>query len=113
MEDDVLMCKYRRDFCVLILCLIQSPDLSLLEFRKLLTSPKFSLPETVLNSFDETLDEIREIGVGKLLDMVDSLDKVLSPSDSVNDSKTYPTNNSFPVAKTSVIGKSYLFIFHH
>lgn len=106
MEDEVLKCKYRRDFCVLILRLIQSPDLSLLDFRNLLTSNKFTLPKTVLDSFDQTLAEINEIGVSKLLDILDSLEKILSNLDNtLNESKSFTTNSGSAIAKTSVVGE--------
>lgn len=106
MKDEVIKCKYRRDFCVLILHLIQSPDLSLLDFRNLLTSKKYTLPKTVLDSFDESLMDINDLGVGKLLDNVDSLDKILSHLDNtLNESKSFTTNSSCAVAKSSVVGK--------
>lgn len=106
MEDEVLRCKYRRDFCVLILRLIQSPDLTLLDFRNLLTSKKYTLPKTVLDSFDQTLADMNDVGVGKLLDIVDSLDKILSHSDNtLNESKSFSTNSSCAIAKSSVVGK--------
>lgn len=106
MEDEILRCKYRRDFCVLILRLIQSPDLSLLDFRNLLASKNYTLPNTVLSSFDQTLADMNEVGVGKLLDMVDSLQKILSNSDTtLNESKSFTTNSGSAVAKTSVVGK--------
>lgn len=113
MEDEILKCKYRRDFCVLILCLIQTPDLSLLGFRNLLISKKYALPQTVIDSFDQTLTDIYKIGVGKLLDMVDSLDKVLSPIDNtLNESKSLTTNSSCAIAKTSVVGKLLNFLLY-
>lgn len=106
MEDEVLRCKYRKDFCVLILRLIQSPDLTLLDFRNLLTSKKYTLPKTVLDSFDQNLADMNQVGVGKLLDIVDSLDKILSHSDNtLNESKSFSTNTSCAIAKSSVIGK--------
>lgn len=106
MEDEVLKCRYRRDFCVLILRLIQSPDLSLVDFRNLLTSKKYTLPKTLVDSFDQILAEINEIGIGKLLDVVESLDKILSHLDnSVNESKSFTTNSASAIARTSVVGK--------
>lgn len=112
MEDEVLRCRHRRDFCVLILRLIQSPDLSLLDFRNLLTSKKYVLPKTVVDSFDQSLKEMNEVGVGKLLDMVDSLDKILSNSDNtLNESKSFTTNAASAIAKTSVVGEYFASLF--
>lgn len=105
MEDEVLRCKYRRDFCVLILRLIQSPDLSLLDFRNLLTSKKYTLPKTVLESFDETLKELNDLGVGRLLDIVDSLKILSHPDNTLNESKSFTTSSNNPIAKNSVVGK--------
>lgn len=111
MDQEVLRCRYRRDFCVLILRLIQSPDLSLLDFRKLLTSKKYTLPDTVIDSFDQTLSDMNEDGVGKLLDVVDSLDKILSNLDNtLNESKSSTTNSASTIAKTSVVGKLSVYV---
>ncbi|KAJ8948335.1 hypothetical protein NQ318_019320 [Aromia moschata] len=114
MDDEVLRCRYRRDFCVLVLRLLQSPDLPLLELRKLLTSKKYTLPQTLIDSFDQTLLNLNESGIGHLLDIVDSLNKIMSFSDNtMNESKSFLTNNSNSIAKTSIVGY-YLrrFIIH-
>lgn len=109
MEDEVLRCKYRRDFCVLILRLIQSPDLSLLDFRNLLTSKQYTLPNTMLESFDKTLKELNDHGVGQLLDVVDSLKILSHPDNTLNESKSFTMNSNIPIAKNSVVGKFIIF----
>ncbi|XP_072399918.1 anaphase-promoting complex subunit 5 isoform X1 [Diabrotica undecimpunctata] len=97
MEDQALMCKYRRDFCVLTLRLIQSPDLPLFDLRKLLTSKKYVIPDSLIESFDQTLATLNEEGIGNLLDIVDSLLKIMDKSDD-------PLNSNSSIAKTSIAG---------
>ncbi|XP_056636653.1 anaphase-promoting complex subunit 5 [Diorhabda sublineata] len=97
MDDQVLMCKYRRDFCVLILRLLQSPDLPLLELKNLLNSKKYVIPDSLMESFDQTLATLNEEGIGNLLDIVDSLVKIMSRSED------HPNSTSV-IAKTSIAG---------
>lgn len=114
MGDEVLCCKYRRDFCVLILRLLQSPDLPLWELRNLLTSKKYTLPETLINSFDQILADLNDSGIGQLSDIVDSLNKLMTFSENtINENKSFLTSGSCTIAKTSVVGY-YLrrFIIH-
>lgn len=108
MDDEVLRCKYRRDFCVLILRLLQSPDLPLFDFRNLLTTEKYAIPNTVLDTFDQTLIHLHTHGVSKLLEIVDSLEKLLSYSDNtMNDSsKSFLRNGCSSIAKTSIVGRN-------
>uniref|UniRef100_A0A6P7GJP6 Uncharacterized protein LOC114343268 n=1 Tax=Diabrotica virgifera virgifera TaxID=50390 RepID=A0A6P7GJP6_DIAVI len=105
MEDQALMCKYRRDFCVLTLRLIQSPDLPLFDLRKLLTSKKYVIPDSLIESFDQTLATLNEEGIGNLLDIVDTLLKIMDKSDD-------PLNSNSAIAKTSIAGKILFYPQH-
>ncbi|KAJ8919973.1 hypothetical protein NQ315_006503 [Exocentrus adspersus] len=113
MEDEALRCRYRRDFSTLVLRLLQSPDLPLLELRNLLTSKHYTLPETLINSFDQTLASLDECGIGHLLDAAESLNKFMVPNDNANESKSFLTSTTSIIAKTSIVGY-YLrrFIIH-
>lgn len=97
-EDQILMCKYRRDFCVLSLRLLQSPDLSLYELRGLLTSKKYVIPETLIESFDQALSTLNEEGIGNLLDNVDILVKIMNRSDD------HLNTSGSVIAKSSIVG---------
>ncbi|CAH1119671.1 unnamed protein product [Phaedon cochleariae] len=95
MENGVLRCKYRRDFCVLILRLLQSPEIPLLELYNLLTSNKYHIPQSLFESFDTTLVNLNTQGVGSLLDVTESLQKIINRPDD-------PLNTI--IAKSSIIG---------
>nr|XP_023020876.1 anaphase-promoting complex subunit 5 [Leptinotarsa decemlineata] len=96
MEDEVLRCKYRRDFSVLMLRLLQSPDLPHHELRNLFTSKKYLIPQTLIESFNQSLSTLNKLGVGNLLDIVESLQKLMNHADD-------PTNNGV-IAKSSIVG---------
>ncbi|KAG5897864.1 hypothetical protein JTB14_024896 [Gonioctena quinquepunctata] len=95
-EVKVLRCKHRRDFCVLMLRLLQSPDLPHLELRNLFTSKKYSIPQVLIETFNQDLANLNSQGVGNLLDIVDSLEKIMNRADD-------PTNSSV-IAKSSIVG---------
>nr|CAI5862934.1 unnamed protein product [Callosobruchus analis] len=103
MEDEALRCKHRRDMCVLILHLLQSPDLSLTQLHDLLSSSKYVIPNKVVESFDMVLADLHKGGIGYLLDVVESLEKIMAISDtSLSESKSFMIGNAF--AKTSIVG---------
>ncbi|CAH1158814.1 unnamed protein product [Phyllotreta striolata] len=99
MDDLVLMCKYRRDFGVLILNLIQSPDIPLRKLKSLLASEKYTIPKSLVESLDQTLTTLNEDGVGNLSDIVDSLVKIMNRSDDHLNSTTISA-----IAKSSIVG---------
>ncbi|CAH1961189.1 unnamed protein product [Acanthoscelides obtectus] len=102
-EDKALCCKHRRDMCVLILRLLQSPDLSLSKLQDLLTSSKYVIPSEVVESLDKDLHDLYSGGIGFLLDIVESLEKIMAvPDSSLNESKSLMIGSVF--AKTSIVG---------
>ncbi|VEN54817.1 unnamed protein product [Callosobruchus maculatus] len=103
MDDEALRCKHRRDMCVLILRLLQSPDLSLSQLHDLLSSSKYVIPNNVIESFDKVLADLYKGGIGYLLDIVESLEKIMAISDtSLSESKSFILGSAF--AKTSIVG---------
>ncbi|XP_049828082.1 anaphase-promoting complex subunit 5 isoform X1 [Schistocerca gregaria] len=73
--------SHRRDFCMLILKLIQGPDLELKVFKKLLTEGRYSLLPSLYRSFENELLEIYKKGVGSILDLISSVGRLmLEPS---------------------------------
>ncbi|KAL3285340.1 hypothetical protein HHI36_019448 [Cryptolaemus montrouzieri] len=98
--DETLLCKYLRDFCVLLVKLMQSPDLELAELWNLLISPSYTVPESLKTSFKQDVREVKENGIGSLLDIIDSLNRVMA----VNDTDPISSSNKHIVSKTSVVG---------
>lgn len=84
-----------RDFCLLSLKLIQSPDISLSDLAELLISNEFVLYESLMRKFENTIYNISKIGVRFLLDIVDSIGRLVVPSE-----------RFVLVGKSSVIGKN-------
>ncbi|KAJ9592635.1 hypothetical protein L9F63_015690, partial [Diploptera punctata] len=87
--------QYRRDFCILVLKLIQCPDLELNELQAMLTSGKYNLLPAHMQSFEKKLMEIYQKGVGSILDLVQSMQRLL----------VEPSHMVSPVVhKSSIIG---------
>lgn len=106
--DRLLSPKCRRDFCVLVLKLLQSPDLSLEELIKILGTDQYEIPSRVLEIFDESLTNVYENGSAILLDTVESLNGKMGISELLPSS----VENTCFVSKGSVVGKlNYLITF--
>lgn len=88
-----------------MLQLLQSPDLPLAELRGLLTSTKYEIPTSVIRLFDENLAAMNAVGVGCLLDFVDTVDKILFIDNNMNESKSFLSNNTGAIARTSIVGE--------
>lgn len=100
MLDEILKVKYRRGFCLLILKLIQSPDLTMEELRNLLTSNQYCVDQQFIESqFEKTLDELYTVGMDALLDVIDSFHRII-----VNEINS-PDPPRTHVNKNSVTGK--------
>ena len=99
-EDGVLKARYRRDFCVLILKLLQSPDLSLTELSNILVSANYKVHPNVRESFNDTLANLYANGTGTMLDIIDSLNRNMTFNESIGPGlDTYCI-----VSKSSVVG---------
>lgn len=67
---------HRRDFCIMVLRLIQGPDLSLIDFRDLLTDGTFVIESKFLRDFENSLKNLYNVGVGYLLDLVEYISRL-------------------------------------
>ncbi|KAK9882007.1 hypothetical protein WA026_018860 [Henosepilachna vigintioctopunctata] len=99
-EADGMFSKYLRDFCVLLLKLMQSPDIELAELWSLLTSENYNLPEALKLLFKQDLNEINNNGVGSLLDVIDGLSRLMAD----NESDPIHLANKCIISKNSVVG---------
>ncbi|XP_008190332.1 anaphase-promoting complex subunit 5 [Tribolium castaneum] len=99
-DDGVLKARYRRDFCVLILKLLQSPDLSLEELRNILVSTKYEVHQSVIEAFDETLASLYTNGTGTMLDIIDSFNRIMTFNENI---AAGIEPNCF-VSKSSIVG---------
>lgn len=108
-DDGVLKAKYRRDFCVLILKLLQSPDLSLEELRNVLVSTKYEVHQSVIEAFDDTLANLYSNGTGTMLDIIDSFNRIMTFNENI---AAGVEPNCF-VSKSSIVGNSSTFPLLH
>lgn len=67
---------HRKDFCILILQLIQSPDLSLAELRNLLISGKYNIEPRFVTKFDCAIKDLYTVGVSNLLDLAEYISRL-------------------------------------
>lgn len=76
--------KYRRKFSLLLLKLIQYPDLPYMDLHNLLTSAQFGLSKEHLDSFESLMEILNDNGVEILLDLQKFVDKMMSESVGIN-----------------------------
>lgn len=99
--DETTKTRYRRDFCVLILKLLQSPDLTLDELHTILISPQYNVHPQIITSFNDVLLDLATNGSGSLLDIIDSLNRIMT----FNDNSIVPgIETSYFISKNSVVG---------
>ncbi|KAK4872855.1 hypothetical protein RN001_014884 [Aquatica leii] len=91
--------QHIRDFCILILKLIQSPDLMLEELLDILTCGKYLIHQEVIDSFNDTLRHLNEDGIDYLLLVMDNIGKLILHDTDIVMNKTISQIN-----KKSVIG---------
>ncbi|KAF5289260.1 hypothetical protein FQA39_LY15190 [Lamprigera yunnana] len=91
--------QHIRDFCVLILKLIQSPDLTREELLEVLTSGKYLTHQEVIHGFNSTLKHLNEDGIDYLLNVIDNIGKLI-----LRDSDTVVNKLMAQINKKSVIG---------
>ncbi|KAJ8726284.1 hypothetical protein PYW07_000982 [Mythimna separata] len=81
MIDCTVAPKYRKDFCMLALKLIQCPDMEFKELEALLTDGRYNLLSVHLQNFCVRLQNIYVNGVSALMDCVTStIDKLMIES---------------------------------
>ncbi|KOB76178.1 Anaphase-promoting complex subunit 5 [Operophtera brumata] len=96
MVDCSVAPKYRKDFCMLALKLIQCPDMEFKELETLLTDGRYNLLSVHLQNFCVRLQNIYVNGISALMDCVTStVDKLM-----IEQSETNPC----VIARYSVLG---------
>lgn len=83
-KKDVFPAKYRRQFYILLLKLIQYPDLPYKELHCLLTSTTLGVFPEHLKSFESLMEILSEMGIEILFDLQKFIDKLMSDNISVN-----------------------------
>ncbi|CAH0404756.1 unnamed protein product [Chilo suppressalis] len=84
-EDCVVAPKYRKDFCILSLKLIQCPDMEFKELEALLTDGRYNLLSVHLQNFCVRLQNIYVNGISALMDCVTStVDKLMIEPNETN-----------------------------
>ncbi|XP_043287109.1 anaphase-promoting complex subunit 5 [Venturia canescens] len=69
----------RRDFCIAALKLIQMPDMELIDLLKMLRSPEYTLQRFALQ-LEFEMAKLCETGIEGLLELFDSLTRLMKPS---------------------------------
>ncbi|KAL4704067.1 hypothetical protein ACJJTC_001989 [Scirpophaga incertulas] len=94
--DCVIAPKYRKDFCILALKLIQCPDMEFKELETLLTDGRYNLLSVHLQNFCVRLQNVYVNGISALMDCVTStVDKLM-----IEQNETHPC----VIARFSVLG---------
>lgn len=75
---------YRRRFSLLLLKLIQYPDLPYMDLYNLLTSRQYGVSKEHLESFESLMEVLNDNGVEVLLDLQKFVDKMMSENVGVN-----------------------------
>lgn len=76
--------KYRRQFSMLLLKLIQFPDLPYKDMHNLLTSSAYGIDATHLESFESLMDILLTLGIEILFDLQKFIDKLMTNTSQVN-----------------------------
>ncbi|OWR44924.1 anaphase-promoting complex subunit 5 [Danaus plexippus] len=85
MIDFTMAPKYRKDFCILALKLIQCPDMEFKELEALLTDGRYNLLSVHLQNFCVRLQNIYVNGINALMDCVTSaVDKLMIEQSETN-----------------------------
>ncbi|XP_073941660.1 anaphase promoting complex subunit 5 ida [Choristoneura fumiferana] len=85
MIDCTMAPKYRKDFCILALKLIQCPDMEFKELEALLTNGRYNLLSVHLQNFCVRLQNIYINGISALMDCVTStIDKLMIEQNEIN-----------------------------
>ncbi|XP_060802230.1 anaphase-promoting complex subunit 5 isoform X2 [Amyelois transitella] len=85
MTDCIMAPKYRKDFCILALKLIQCPDMEFKELEALLTDGRYNLLSVHLQNFCVRLQNIYANGISALKDCVTStIDKLMIEQSETN-----------------------------
>ncbi|XP_055538251.1 anaphase-promoting complex subunit 5 [Wyeomyia smithii] len=72
----------RRRFCLLLLKLIQYPDMAYKDLYGLLTSPVYGIHRTHLEEFEKLMKMLKTVGIEVLFDLYNVIDKLISDNGS-------------------------------
>nr|XP_024216459.1 anaphase-promoting complex subunit 5 [Halyomorpha halys] len=75
-EDEEAKPIYRRDFCMLALHLIQSPDMEYEEFLAVLNSGKYKLYPELVDHFKKEIHNLLKRDVGSIMDVLNNIDRI-------------------------------------
>lgn len=76
--------KYKRQFCNLLLKLIQFPDMSYKDLYQYLTSPTYGIMKKHLDGFEGLMKLLTQIGIEVLFDVQTLMDKLMSDNAATN-----------------------------
>jgi anaphase-promoting complex subunit 5 len=76
--------QHRKQFSLLLLKLIQYPDMSYKDLHGLLTSPTYGIHPAHLEGFEKFLKMLNQIGIEVLHDLQQLMDKLMSESAATN-----------------------------
>lgn len=103
-----LKANCRRGFCLLVLKLIQSPDLTLDELRAVAVEQLWKSKDCrhcrfVENHFEKTLTDLNTIGMDYLLDVIDNFNRLIT----INETNRLEPTRKY-VSKNSIVGMCIL-----
>lgn len=83
-SHDIYPAKYTKRFCMLLLKLIQYPDISYKDLHNFLTNPDVGIDVSHLHSFEELMESISTVGLDVLFDLQMFIGKLLTENSQVN-----------------------------
>lgn len=83
-RHDVYPAKYSKRFCMLLLKLIQYPDMSYKDLHNFLSNPDVGIDDNHLHSFEELMESISTVGLDVLFDLQMFIGKLLTDNVHVN-----------------------------
>lgn len=83
-NHDVYPAKYSKRFCMLLLKLIQFPDMSYKDLHYFLSNPDVGIDSNHLHSFEELMETISTVGLDVLFDLQMFIGKLLTDNLHVN-----------------------------
>lgn len=83
-NHDVYPAKYSKRFCMLLLKLIQYPDMSYKDLHNFLSNPNVGIDINHLHSFEELMESISTVGLDVLFDLQMFIGKLLTDNLHVN-----------------------------
>ncbi|XP_059470008.1 anaphase-promoting complex subunit 5 [Neocloeon triangulifer] len=102
-EQSVLNPKYRRTFCMLVLKLLQDPDLTLSQLHLLLLSKQNDIFREFLPEFHKNMLNVMSKGIEGLMSLVKRVSQLLTEPNSVNPIITKSSILGLFIRRSSVV----------